>query len=90
MFKKICGLLILCFCLIFGLAIFISIANSFFVENQLAKERSDGYNSGVLLGKIIANLFFLYLLYRFTKFGLKLVSNKKQIVSEIDNIGKIE
>ncbi len=88
MFKKVSGIVILVFCLFFGLSILMSITNSFILENQLANGRSDGYNSGVIFGKIIANLFFIYLLYRFTKFGLKLVTSKKPIVSEIDDIGK--
>ncbi len=89
MFRKLIGFFILFFCLIFGLSILMSIANSFIEENQFAN-RSDGYNSGVIVGKIIANVFFIFLLYRFTKFGIKLISNKKVIISEIDEIGETE
>ena len=89
MFKKFAGVLLLFFCLIIGLSIVASIFNWVLVENEFSKNDTP-YNLGVIIGRIIADIILFYLLYRLTKFSIKLISNKKPMLSEIDDIGQHE
>ena len=89
MLKKIAGVLLFIFCIIFALSVILGLFHSFLVENTQAKN-DISYNYGVIVGKIIANLIFVYLLFRLTRLSLKLIMYKKPVKSEIDNIGQQE